>query len=164
MSPLSEHKLGIVQLSVMAEEIPCEGQSHDQRAVTSSQTDSKHVAKLSPHTSQSIADGRDEPVCELPAISDLIKDTPKKNCSLSKLLNSSMLKMHNLEELPPNVGLPCKSPASPCLKQNLTPSVTPLDREAAYKIVEELEDWKEKQQDIFLAEVCFALKTFFLLL
>lgn len=30
----------------------------------------------------------------------------------------------------------------------------PFDTTTAYKIVEELEDWKEKQQEIFLSEVC----------
>ena len=38
----------------------------------------------------------------------------------------------------------------------VTPSV-PFDSKTAERIVEELEDWKEKQQEIFIAEVGFKL-------
>lgn len=160
MSPSSEQKLGMMRLSLMADKIPNEGQSHGQRAVNTSETDSKHGAKLSSETLQSISNGCYEPMCQPPPVSNLIEDIPEKDCGLSKLLNSSMVKMQSSKELPSCEGFPCKPPALPCQKQNITSPATPLDRDAAYKIVEELEDWKEKQQDIFLAEVFFFIPRF----
>ncbi|KAJ1527076.1 hypothetical protein ONE63_008617 [Megalurothrips usitatus] len=74
---------------------------------------------------------------------------------------SHSTKHHHIVQSQSHCMMDCEIETISQSAKNVTPSCTqsqatsavPLDSNTAYKIVEELEDWKEKQQEIFLAEL-----------
>ncbi|XP_034242058.1 centrosomal protein of 120 kDa isoform X2 [Thrips palmi] len=71
-------------------------------------------------------------------------------------IKSKCSKGDAIQHPPQQSSITSKSPEINCVPARTLVEIEPtmpLDTSTAYKIVEELEDWKEKQQEIFLAEL-----------